>query len=292
MEKRIITSLLDMDFYKFTMQQFFYHYENEATAKYRFICRTPGINFLYCFNEIKEQLLAVCDLSFTPAELKYLAGFKFMRQNYIRFLSGFKLRKEDISINLLPDGRLDISVEGPMIYAMMWELPILSIVNEVYFNHICGDRAAAEKEGGRRILLKRAVLKKFCATTPTPVLFIEFGTRRRFSREWQRQVNEFLNEKHYAFENNYMGTSNVLLSMESGTKPKGTMAHEAQQAFLGITALDKALPLFLNRWLAFYEGAFGTALTDTFTTDYFLTKFNGTFANAFDGLRQDSGDPH
>ena len=287
LKNKIINSLLDQDFYKFSMQQFFHYYENDAVAKYRFVCRTPNIDFTDCFAEIKEELLSVCDVVYQETELAYMSKIKYMKPNYIRFLSGFRLRKEDITINLLADGKLDICVEGPMIYAMMWEMPILCIVNEVYFRHKCGDVEVAKREGTRRFMLKREMIKNFFKETGIMVYFIEFGTRRRFSMEWQRRINLMLKQM-VGF---YQGTSNVLFSMENGTVPKGTMAHEAQQAFLGFTAMDKALPLFLHRWLNFYEGAFGTALTDTFTTDYFLSKFNGTFARAFDGLRQDSGDP-
>lgn len=289
--ENIITSHLDNDSYKFSMQQFFHHYENDAIAKYRFVCRTPDVDFTDCFDEIKKQLLAVCNITFNQKELDFLLSLGYMKQNYIRFLSGFRLREQDITINLLQGGSLDICVTGPMIYAMMWEMPILCIVNEVYFRHQCKNMVAAEQIGMERLNQKKAMLDKFVYDNCIPVKFIDFGTRRRFCKMWQRKINQILNNKMDNAYYSYCGTSNVLFSMENGTKPKGTMAHEAQQAFLGITAMDKALPAFLHKWLDFYEGQLGTALTDTFTTDYFLTKFNGTFARAFDGLRQDSGDP-
>jgi nicotinate phosphoribosyltransferase len=42
-------------------------------------------------------------------------------------------------------------------------------------------------------------------------------------------------------------------------------------------------------WLEAFDGDAGIALTDTFTTDHFLKIFNKMLANAYGGVRHDSG---
>jgi nicotinate phosphoribosyltransferase len=49
-------------------------------------------------------------------------------------------------------GRLDIRIEGPMVQAMMFEIFVLAIVNELYFRRIRSDEVLAE--GERRLQQK------------------------------------------------------------------------------------------------------------------------------------------
>ena len=50
--------------------------------------------------------------------------------------------------------------------------------------------------------------------------------------------------------------------------------------------------LALENWVNVYDGALGTALTDTFTSDVFFRNFSLKQAKLFDGIRQDSGDEY
>jgi nicotinate phosphoribosyltransferase len=115
------------------------------------------------------------------------------------------------------------------------------------------------------------------------------------------------------------GTSNVHLAMRFGIPPIGTVAHEW---FMGVAAItgdyENATTTALSYWVGcFGEGVLGIALTDTFGTQAFLRAFRKpipklttitpaaagsgaeiegrekakTFAEAFNGVRQDSGDP-
>jgi len=49
--------------------------------------------------------------------------------------------------------------------------------------------------------------------------------------------------------------------------------------------------LYFGKWVDTYQGLLGTALPDTFTTDFFLRTFSPFYAKLFDGIRHDSGDP-
>ena len=119
------------------------------------------------------------------------------------------------------------------------------------------------------------------------LMLAEFGTRRRYSREWQEYVFGVLNDLP-----NVVGTSNVRLAMDNDTKPIGTMAHEYLCAHLGLVDnLGTAQKRALHVWLQEYGTNLGVALTDTFTTPAFFKDFGHVLANAFSGVRHDSGDP-
>jgi nicotinate phosphoribosyltransferase len=117
----------------------------------------------------------------------------------------------------------------------------------------------------------------------------DFGLRRRFSGEWQREVVDTFRREIPRY---FKGTSNVLLARDLGLVPIGTMAHEYLQSFqaLGVRLRDfqKAA---LEGWVQEYRGDLGIALTDVVGMDAFLADFDLYFAKLFDGLRHDSGDP-
>src|SRR5206468_12879763 len=123
----------------------------------------------------------------------------------------------------------------------------------------------------------------------TPYVFFEFGTRRRFSREWHDEVIRTFASEVPAF---FRGTSNVDMARRHNLVPIGTMAHEylqAHQAF-GYRLRDFQRAAFEN-WVHEYRGDLGIALTDVVGMDAFLADFDLYFAKLFDGLRHDSGDP-
>jgi len=238
-----------------------------------------------------EQLDHLCTLKFKDDELKYLRSFRFIKSDFVDYLELFQLKRRFIKTGIDEEGRLDIWVEGPMVQAMMFEIFVLAIVNELYFRRIRTDAVLAE--GERRLQAKLALLKQYSSQqhpNDPPFLVSDFGTRRRYSFEWQKHVVE---EFHQATPDIFRGTSNVLLAKELGITPIGTMAHEFLQAF---QALDVRLRDFqkaaLEMWVQEYRGDLGIALTDVVGMDAFLRDFDLYFAKLFDGLRHDSGDPY
>ncbi len=171
------------------------------------------------------------------------------------------------------------------------EIFVLAIVNELYFRRIRTE--AVLEEGERRLQAKLELLKQYeaqHANDEPPFLVSDFGTRRRYSLEWQKHVVESF---HRSSPHVFRGTSNVLLAKELNITPIGTMAHEFLQAF---QALDVRLRNFqkaaLEAWVQEYRGDLGIALTDVVGMDAFLRDFDLYFAKLFDGLRHDSGDPY
>lgn len=75
-------------------------------------------------------------------------------------------------------------------------------------------------------------------------------------------------------------------------RPVGTQAHEWFQAHQQISEdLANSQRVALQSWLDEYPDQLGIALTDCITMDAFLRDFDITFANRYQGLRHDSGDP-
>ncbi|AMN67653.1 nicotinate phosphoribosyltransferase [Psychrobacter sp. P11G5] len=293
----IITSLLDNDLYKFTMLQAMLHQFPQTHGVYRFRCRNNKYT-AYPLADIKEslehQLDSLCELRFLEDELEYLRGLRFIRSDFVDYLELFKLKRRFITVSTDGKGRLCIDIEGPMIQAMFFEVFVLAIVNELYFNAL-SDPSVIE-EGQRRLDAKVALLHqyaeeqaKYSHDTP-PFIVADFGTRRRFSKVWQAHVVETL---HKAEPNIVSGTSNVYLAKKLGMTPIGTMAHEFMQAFQALDVrLRDSQKAALEAWVHEYRGDLGIALTDVVGMDAFLRDFDLYFAKLFDGLRHDSGDPY
>ncbi len=88
----IITSLMDTDRYKFSMQKTFLHHYPAATAKYRFKCRNQGVRLGQYADEIRNQVQSLDSLTFTKDELAYCARIPSLAGDYIDFLRLFRLK--------------------------------------------------------------------------------------------------------------------------------------------------------------------------------------------------------
>jgi nicotinate phosphoribosyltransferase len=276
------------------MLQVVLHKFPQTHSVYHFRCRNleqteyPLVDIL---PELEQQLDLLCELKFKEDELTYLRSLRFIKSDFVDYLELFQLKRRFIKAGVDSEGRLDIWVEGPMVQAMMFEIFVLAIVNELYFKRIRSD--AVLEEGERRLIAKIALMQDYQRQQnpeDPPFLVSDFGTRRRYSFEWQKHV---VQEFHKAVPDIFRGTSNVLLAKELNIIPIGTMAHEFLQAF---QALDVRLRDFqksaLETWVQEYRGDLGIALTDVVGMDAFLLDFDLYFAKLFDGLRHDSGDPY
>lgn len=289
----IIKSLLDTDLYKFTMLQVVLHKFPQTHSVYAFRCRNlkdTAYPLSTLLDEVNSELDALCELRFTADELQYLRGLRFIKSDFVDYLELFQLKRRFIKATIDTEGRLDIRIEGPMIQAMMFEIFVLAIVNELYFSRL--DQQSAWQVGEQRLNDKLLLLQDYhrqMTAYDVPFLVSDFGTRRRYSVAWQEQVIERL----MAVPEIFRGTSNVYFAKQFGITPIGTMAHEFLQAF---QALDVRLRNFqkaaLEAWVQEYRGDLGIALTDVVGMDAFLRDFDLYFAKLFDGLRHDSGDPY
>ena len=280
----IIESLLDTDLYKFTMMQCVLHQFPGASVEYRFRCRNEGIDLRPYIDEIKEEVDHLCTLRFKEDELEYLRSLRFIKDDFVEFLSLFQLKRKYIDIGE-QNNQLVITIKGPWLHTILFEIPVLAIVNETYFKHKAPD--IDKTEGRKRLDAKIRMIEN--EPDRELISISDFGTRRRFSRLWQKEVLETLKTR---LPHEFAGTSNVLYAKELGLIPMGTMAHEYLQACqaLGPRLRDSQTYAF-EMWAKEYRGDLGIALTDVYGIDPFLKDFDMFFCKLFDGVRQDSGDP-
>jgi nicotinate phosphoribosyltransferase len=282
----IIQSLLDTDLYKFTMMQVVLHHFPGAQVEYKFKCRTPGVDLRPDLPAIEREITDLCSLRFEEDELAYLRGLRFMKSDFVDFLGLFQFNSRFVRTGFGErEGEIDITVRGPWLHTIMYEIPLLAVVSELYFRRT--QPRPALDEGRRRLQSKIDLVRKVEPSLDFKIS--DFGTRRRFSRDWQEEVLQTFKREVPQY---FAGTSNVWFAMRNQVTPLGTMAHEYMQACqaLGPRLRDSQTFAF-DKWAQEYRGDLGIAVADTYGTDAFLRDFDMYFCKLFDGARHDSGDP-
>lgn len=284
----IIKSLLDTDFYKLTMAQAVLHQYPAVTVRYKFKCRNDKkIPYL---DEINQEIDHLCSLRFQDEEIRYLSTISFFKADFIDYLRLFQLNRKYIKVSLDDNQSLKIDIEGPWISTILFEVPVLAIVSEVYSRHQM-DPETAFQNGHKNLEKKTTYLTDLLKTGQVPGFrFADFGTRRRYSRKWHAAVLDVLRSKFRPHL--FVGTTNVNYAMRYKLKPIGTMSHEWLMAHqqLGIRFADSQMAA-LNDWVKEYRGDLGIVLSDVVGFKAFLRDFDLYFAKLFDGCRHDSGDP-
>ena len=283
----IIDSLLDTDLYKFTMMQVVLHRFPGAQVEYRFKCRNAGVDLTPDIERIREEVDHLCTLHFTEDELDYLRGLRFIKSDFVDFLGLFQLNPKGIRIEPAAGrpGQIEVAIQGPWLHTILFEIPVLAIINEIYFRRMAPVPDLAE---GRRRLQDKIGMIRGDATL-SGVRIADYGTRRRFSRAWQDQVLRTLRSD---LGPNLAGTSNVMYARVHGLTPQGTMAHEYLQACQALgPRLRDSQTFGFETWAREYRGDLGIALSDVYGMDAFLRDFDLYFCKLFDGARHDSGDP-
>ena len=289
---QIINSLLETDMYKFSMGQTLFHQFTSYNTTWTFKCRNKDVHFTdEMVEERKEQVQAFCQLRFTEEELEYLDNITWIKGTYVDFLRLWQPRYEEFTITTDAPCGLAIDAAGTWLNTSMYEIPVLAIVNEVYFR-MAYDYDVLLKQFKRRLDEKVRLLEE---DTYRLSDFSEFGLGRRLSAEAQEMAVKAIAEVELPADSHFIGTSNVYLAKKFNLKPVGTMAHE----WIMCTGQGnhKHNPAYsnwyaLDAWVKEYGILNGIALTDTITTDCFLRDFQLTYATLFSGVRHDSGDPY
>jgi nicotinate phosphoribosyltransferase len=288
-----------LDYYKPTMSQV--AYEQEPDAEVTFTFKNRGEQRLLDYIDPESLTRRFSDIrsrGWHPAELDYLAslhdskGATVFSLDYLQYLQETPLPPVTISYDREGD---DIMFEttGPWELSTFWETAIMSEVNEAYFEGYLQAHGInpfeVYDEGDRRLSEKVATLQAH-----PDIKFADFGTRRHFSLRWQEHVIERLLAE---CPDSIVGTSNVALAHKYGIKPVGTFAHEMPMTYAGLADarggnIRASHNRFLEDWFARYGADLSTALTDTFGTDFFFSDFTQKQAEAWRGVRHDSGDPY
>ncbi len=267
MDSPIIPTLLDTDLYKYTMQQSMVHRYPDAWARMEFHCRNDS-PLAVSKKQLKRQCEFLGDLRLGSEELEWLSTLPFIAEDFIDYLEHFRLDPGAVKIEQ-SQGQLSLVIEGLWSEITHFEIFLLAIISELYghsfYSHGAQDDVIAQ--GQHRLDEKLDQLPDKSGFT-----LVDFGTRRRFSRDWHYHVVESLKHR---LPDNFMGTSNLNLARTLGLQPVGTMAHEWLQSHqvLGMS-LRSSQKDALRVWLEEYRGQLGIALTDTISMDAFLKDFD------------------
>jgi len=294
----IIESLLDVDFYKYTMQQAIWLKHRDVPVLFAFKCRTPhvSLNKIINHNTLRGELEAARSLSRSEEEIDYLRrlsikGEKIFREEYLEWLK----------TSQLPEYYLDtyrdiyrIEFEGSWAEATFWETICLSIVNELYCRGVVSgwgcDYPRMLQVGAEHLIDKIRILRGHPG-----IRFVDFGTRRRFSKDWQEAVLEELIKE--LKDGQLVGTSNVMFAKQFGISPRGTTAHELDQGAEGILraqnigheTLRDVHPYVMDWWEEVYPYDLRINLPDTYGSDFALSQMTKERMQNWKGERQDSG---
>jgi nicotinate phosphoribosyltransferase len=275
------SSILDNDFYKFTMQQGVIRLFPGAKVRYKFINRGHH-SFPPGFAEaLTAAVQGMVTLKLTREEKTFLQiTCPYLDPVYLDFLEGYRYQPEEVKIHQHGD-QLDIDIEGFWYRTILWEVPIMSLICELYYT-LNDIHRISDDEVVERTKIKIAKFKTLGVT------LADFGTRRRFSYQVHRLVLSTLCEFGTPA---FIGTSNVHMAMLHQTKPIGTHAHEWFMFHAARYGFKMANAMGLEHWVDVYRGDLGIALSDTYTTAVFLKQFDKMFSKLFDGVRHDSGEP-
>lgn len=290
----IIKSLLDIDFYKFTMGQLVFKRYPNIDVKYSFKNRSDvKLAKFINMDELRQELDCAKKLRFNNSELHYLRGTneygeRMFCENYLEFLKNLRLPDYFLAEN----NEELLKFTGKWSEVIYWETIALTIVNELYFRALMNNLSDFEKDvrlATGKILLAEKIKK---LREYPEITFADFGTRRRFSKEWHDYIVKTLAEE---LPKQFLGTSNTYLAMKYGLLPIGTSAHEMYMVLAGLGKNEKDIQeshnRVLNDWWDEYGWGLSIALTDTFGTKFFFNDMTQEQAKNWKGLRHDSGDP-
>jgi nicotinate phosphoribosyltransferase len=292
----IIRSLLDTDFYKLLMLQMIWRLHRDTQVTFSLHNRTRRVRIADEVDEaeLREQLDHARTIRFTKKEMIWLAGNSFYGRaqifdsEFLAWLQEFQLPEYQLRRE---DGQYLLDFAGPWTHTTMWEIPSLAIINELRSR-------AALKNYGRFTLdvvyarAKAKLWSKVERLAKLPDLRIsDFGTRRRHSFLWHRWCVEALKE---GLGSAFIGSSNVLLAMDSDLEAIGTNAHELPMVAGALARDDEELRQapysVLQDWQRYYAGNLLIVLPDNFGTDSFLRSAPDWVAE-WTGFRPDSAPP-
>ncbi len=288
---QIIRSLLDLDAYKINMMQAIHSHYPDAQVRYELIVRSDE-DVSDLMEEVSDEIKHLASLRFSDSDIAYLEKkFTHLKSSFIQTLRYFHFQPErQVELGIVKqDGKnqLRIGIEGTWRDTILYETIIMAIVSEVRNRRRWANVPAelpmqilANKIAKLKLEIAKRGITNFSLT--------EMGTRRRFSGQVQRDVMAHLQQE---IPELLLGTSNCHFAREFNLKPIGTIAHEWFMGHQAIVNVRDSQRVALEQWLDSFEGQLAIAPTDTLTIDAFINDFNMHLAQAYTGVRHDSGCP-
>lgn len=274
----IITRFTDNDLYKFSVMLAIQRLYPRAWVRYDFINRGKTAFPEGFADKLKEEVGSMANLCMTREEKRFITRrCYYFDPVFIDFLEGYRYDPSEVTITQ-EGGELSVSVEGYWYRTVLWEVPLMAIISELYFR----------MTGAVPQLVDEKATEKANRLNEMHADYSDFGTRRRFSFDVHDRVISCFKQQSPDY---FKGTSNVFLAMKYDTIPIGTMPHEWFMFHGAVYGYRAATAKALEAWVDVYQGSLGISLTDTYTTEIFYESFNLKQAKLFDGVRWDSGDP-
>lgn len=275
----IIQNILDTDLYKFTTSYAYIKLFPYAEGTFTFQDRDQTVYSPEFLHAVKKEIEKLSEVKLTSEEQEFMTHHcRFLPPVYWEWLASFRFNPEKIQINLDVEGHLHLEVTDFLYKVTLYEVPLLAIISEMRnkFEHKTVDLETVREKLAPKIAL----------SNENQMPFSEFGTRRRFSKQVHEAVIQELKKKaRYC-----TGTSNCYLAMKYNMRPMGTHPHEWFMFHGAQFGYKHANYMALENWVNVYDGDLGTALSDTYTSESFLSNFSRKQAKLFDGVRCDSGD--
>ena len=273
------TSILDNDTYSMSVQNAILDNFPNAMAEYHFINRGTHVVTRKVYEELRYYINNnFAALTLNNNEYAYLkVKCPYFKPWYLDYLKNYRFDPSEVKMSFDDEKGFDLKVIGPWHKTVMWEVPLLATISELYYRHV--DKNWNHDGQVELINEKGRILSdNDCKTA-------DMSTRRRRNYKVQEMVVAEL-KKHSCF----IGTSNPLFAMQYDVKPIGTVSHQwimAMQALLGIKHCNKYA---MECWYKTFGTNLGTILTDTVTLDVFLEDFDQIKSTLFSATRCDSGD--
>lgn len=230
-------------------------------------------------DKLKQEIQSLSGFVLTKNEKSYLKNnYSFLKPQYLEYLANYRYNPDELDIRV-ENGKLEIDIRGSWHSQILWEVPLMALISEIYFEENYGKTWNYDGQLDKIKFKSEKLLNAGC-------IFADFGTRRRRSFHTQDLVVKELKNNP-----NFVGTSNVHLAHIYNLKAIGTQAHEW---IMGVSVLESLLHANrygMTKWEQTYGAQLGTVLPDTFGVDAFFNDFNLHFASLFDSIRHDSGDP-
>lgn len=84
----------------------------------------------------------------------------YFKPTYIDYLSAYRFQPSQVQVSFVPrapdsdEGRIEIDVSGPWAEAILWEVPLLATLSEIYFTTVDKDW---NYEGQERASTRRCI---------------------------------------------------------------------------------------------------------------------------------------
>lgn len=297
--KQIINHFTDTDLYTLSVALVVMNKFPRAHIKYNFFDRNNSVYSEEFVEELNKQIKLMANIVPTDEEINFLKEKCYYFPNYFfDYLKSYRFNPDEVTVTRDEAGHLSIVIEGLWFRTIFWEVPLLAMISEI--EHTLNgdiDKIFGNKEVFDKNL--RDSYERAEKLLQNGVVFSDFGTRRRFSFDWQKNVLEsfvLASTTNCTAKGRFVGTSNIYLAMvmnkelDANLKIIGTMSHQLPCSVAAMYGPVEANSITMKLWRDVYGTDLGIYLYDGLTWDAFECNFTKLDAKAFDGLRVDSGD--